>query len=91
MTDDLAFESAYQIRQLIVEKQVSPVEIVEMFLNRISSFDVKLNSYITVAYDEALRDAKNAESAVLRGAEIGPLHGVPISVKDLDNIGESCI
>tara|TARA_Y100000588_G_scaffold55314_1_gene52785 strand:+ start:2426 stop:3844 length:1419 start_codon:yes stop_codon:yes gene_type:complete len=84
MTDDLAFESAYQISQLIVEKQVSPVEIVEMFLNRISSFDVKLNSYITVAYDEALRDAKNAESAVLRGAEIGPLHGVPISVKDLE-------
>ena len=74
MTDDLAFESAYQIRQLIVEKHVSPVEIVEIFLNRISSFDVKLNSYITVAYDEALRDAKNAESAVLRGAEIGPLH-----------------
>ena len=84
MTDDLAFKSAYQIRQLIAKKHVSPVEIVEMFLNRISSLDLKLNSYITVAYDEALKDAKNAERAVLRGVEIGPLHGVPISVKDLE-------
>ena len=58
MTDDLAFKSAYQIRQLIAKKQVSPVEIVDMFLNRISSLDFKLNSYITVAYDEALKDAK---------------------------------
>ena len=79
---DLAFLGARQLAVLVRERQVSPVEITRLYLDRIERFDRALRAYITVLPDAALEKARRAEAAVMRGAEIGPLHGVPYAVKD---------
>jgi aspartyl-tRNA(Asn)/glutamyl-tRNA(Gln) amidotransferase subunit A len=68
---------------LIRRKKVSPVELTSFLLARIERLDPKLNSFITVAADAALAQAKKAEKEIVRGAYIGPLHGIPICLKDL--------
>ena len=83
--DDLAFAGALEIRHLVQEKKISPVEITRIFLDRISRLDKSLNSYLTVAEEHALRSAKTAENAVMRGDTLGPLHGVPVSIKDSES------
>ena len=85
MTDqDLAFTSAWEQRELIRTKQASPVDLAELYFKRIESLDSQLNSYLTLNRDEAMEQAKAAEQAVVRGDELGPLHGVPVSIKDLE-------
>jgi aspartyl-tRNA(Asn)/glutamyl-tRNA(Gln) amidotransferase subunit A len=81
---DLAFASTTELRRLIAEKKVSPVEVTELYLSRIDELDPRLNSYLTLTRDEAMRSAKAAEEAVMRGEFLAPLHGVPISIKDLE-------
>ena len=81
---DLAFAPATEIRRLIASKELSPVEITELYLRRIEDLDPRLNSYLTVPADQALATARAAEAAVVGGATLGPLHGVPISIKDLE-------
>jgi aspartyl-tRNA(Asn)/glutamyl-tRNA(Gln) amidotransferase subunit A len=77
MTDALAL--ARQIRQ----KEVSPVEVVDAVLRRIEALQPTVNAFITVTADAAREAARRAEAAVLAGEPLGPLHGVPFSVKDL--------
>ena len=60
------------------------MELTELFLERIEALNPILNAYLTVATEQALADARRAEAAVKPGAELGPLHGVPISIKDLN-------
>ena len=81
---DLAFAPAWRLRELLVSKKVSPVELTELFLSRIEELNPGLNAYLTVTADEALADARRAEAAIKPGAELGALHGVPISIKDLN-------
>ena len=81
---ELAFAPAHRLRELIRAGEVSPVELTELYLRRIEELDPKLNSYLTVDADGALATAREAEAAALRGEDLGPLHGVPISVKDLE-------
>lgn len=68
---------------LIKNKEVSPVELTKSFLERIDSKDKALNSFITVLHDRALQSAKKAESEILEGNYKGPLHGMPIGLKDI--------
>ena len=82
--DDLAFTSTTELRALIASGQVSPVEVTELYLSRIDRLDSRLNSYLTVTADQAIDSARRAEAAVARGDALGPLHGVPISIKDLE-------
>jgi hypothetical protein len=70
---------AAQIRQ----RQVSAVELVTLTLQRIGILDTTLNAYITILADEAMNAAKRADQEIASGAYRGPLHGVPVSVKDL--------
>lgn len=84
MESNLAFSPATEVRRLIADREVSPVELTGMFLERIDSLDDQLNSYLTVSAESALASARAAEDAVMKGEELGPLHGVPISVKDLE-------
>ena len=85
MTDsDLAFRPAFQLSALIASKQVSPVELTELYFQRIDQLDSKLNSYLTLDRDGAMKAAKEAQEAVVRGDDLGPLHGLPISIKDLE-------
>ena len=81
---DLAFAPAWKVREMVAAKEVSPREMVDLFLDRIESLDPKLNSYLTVTADLAREQAAEAEAAVSRGEALGALHGVPISIKDLE-------
>ena len=80
--EELAFAPATELLRLIAAKQVSPVELTELYLDRIERLDSQLRSFLVVAADEALASAKAAETAVLRGDTLGPLHGLPIPIKD---------
>ena len=84
MDEQLAFAPAFKLRELIADKQVSPVEITQLYLERIERLDSQLNSYLTLVRDDAMNAARSAEAAVLRGESLGPLHGLPISIKDLE-------
>ena len=81
---ELAFAPALEHRTLIADKQISPIDLTQLYLDRIEELDSGFNSYLTVTADEALTAARAAEKAVARGEDLGPLHGVPISVKDLE-------
>ncbi len=84
MATDLSFTSATELRRLIDEKQVSIVELVESFYRCIDDLNPQLHAYLTLCQDQALAAAKTAQDAVQRGDPVGPLHGIPISVKDLE-------
>ena len=79
---ELAFAPATELLELISTKQVSPVELTELYYDRIDRLDSKLNSYLLLTRDYAMEAARAAEEAVVRGDGLGPLHGLPISVKD---------
>lgn len=79
---DLAFAPVTELVRLVRERKVSPVELVRMYLERIDRWDDRLHAYVTVSRDAALELAKEAEAAVTRGDSLGPLHGIPIGVKD---------
>ena len=68
---------------LIEKREVSPVELAELFLERISAEDEKINSYITVWEKAAVEAARKAEKQISEGNYLGPLHGVPIALKDI--------
>src|SRR5258708_38091388 len=72
-----------ELSALIQKKSVSPVEATNACLARIEKLNLVLNAYITVTAESALGAAKKAEAEITRGAWRGPLHGVPIAMKDL--------
>jgi aspartyl-tRNA(Asn)/glutamyl-tRNA(Gln) amidotransferase subunit A len=74
--------SATSMAAAIRAREISPVEIARAHLDRIAALDPLLNAYVTVTADMALSTAKRAEAAVLRGDALGPLHGIPLSLKD---------
>jgi aspartyl-tRNA(Asn)/glutamyl-tRNA(Gln) amidotransferase subunit A len=82
---DLAFTPAADLARLIAGRQLSPVELVELTLDRIERSQPALNAFITVTAAPARAAARVAEAAVMRGEAQGPLCGVPFSVKDLVN------
>ena len=87
MSTEFVYSDATRLAELIRTKEVSPVEVVQAYLNRIEAVDPKVNAIVTVA-NGALEAAKAAEQAVLAGDELGPLHGVPFTAKDsIDTAG----
>ena len=70
---------------MIQTKEVSPVEVVRAFLERVAALDGKLKAFITVCADAALEAARAAEAELVAGRPAGPLHGVPYGPKDLYN------
>ena len=79
---EIPFLSAADLSELIRKKDVSPVEATEAYLDRIDGLDFKFNAYLTVCRKEALEAAREAEQAIARGDYIGPMHGIPVAVKD---------
>ena len=79
---EIPFLSVTQLGELIKNREVSPVEVVESYLDRINSLNDRLYAYLTVCGDQALQSARESERALLRGESRGPLHGVPVAVKD---------
>jgi len=80
---DLHWLTLSQASNLIRSRKVSPVQVTEVCLSRIERFNPKLNAFITVTADSALVDARKAEAEIRKGRWRGPLHGVPIALKDL--------
>jgi aspartyl-tRNA(Asn)/glutamyl-tRNA(Gln) amidotransferase subunit A len=85
MSDErLCWTPATELAALIRKKKVSPVEVLDAVLDRIERLNPKLNAFVTLTAEQARREAKAAERALAKkGARLGPLHGVPFSVKDL--------
>src|SRR5476651_611785 len=84
--EDLLFTSAVKAAALIRAKKLSPVDYVGTVLKAIERANPRLNCFRVVMADEARRDAKAAEKEVTDGAALGPLHGVPVSIKDLVDV-----
>lgn len=85
MTEELCFWPAVRLREAIARREISPVDVTRAVLERATRLQPKLNCFITLCGDEAMRDAKAAEQAVLRGEATGLLHGIPYACKDLVN------
>jgi aspartyl-tRNA(Asn)/glutamyl-tRNA(Gln) amidotransferase subunit A len=85
MTAALWQRPAHELAHLIARKEVSPLELTRLVLERIDRLQPGLNAFITVCDDAALAAARQAEQAVMDGATLGALHGVPYAVKDLVN------
>ena len=83
--DELAYLSLARQARLIEKRELSPVDLVGLYLRRIERFDPYLNSYITVCADSALARARQAEAEIAAGNYLGPLHGIPYGVKDQFN------
>ena len=80
--EDIPFLSVAELSAQIKNRSVSPMEATQAYLDRIDSFDFKFNSYLTVARNQALEAAKEAEQAIADGNYLGPMHGIPVAVKD---------
>src|SRR5262249_3902616 len=79
----LSMATLAEVSQLVRGKKVSPVELAQACLRRIEHLNSKLNAFITVTADSALAEARAAEADIQRGRWKGPLHGIPIALKDL--------
>src|SRR2546430_3101798 len=79
----LIWQSAIEISGLVRAKKLSPVEIADAVLSRIDAINPILNAFCRVAADRARAAAREAEIAVTKGEPLGPLHGVPVSIKDV--------
>jgi aspartyl-tRNA(Asn)/glutamyl-tRNA(Gln) amidotransferase subunit A len=83
MERDIAFSSIAALGAAYRDRSCSPVEMVRQSLARIARLDTALNSFITVLQAESLAQAEAAERELKAGHDRGPLHGVPVAVKDL--------
>ncbi|MBR0823891.1 amidase, partial [Bradyrhizobium liaoningense] len=87
MTNNIVKMDATRIAQLIAQRELSPVEVMQAHLDRIAAVNPRLNAIVTLA-DGAMEGARKAEAAVTSGTPLGPLHGVPFTVKDgIDTAG----
>ncbi|HSP25506.1 MAG TPA: amidase family protein, partial [Saliniramus sp.] len=77
--------SAVELRRRIGNKDISPVELLEACIERIEAIDPAVNAIAARGFGRARTEAKEAEAAVLRGDDLGPLHGLPVGVKDLQD------
>jgi amidase len=84
MTSLLVETSAVELRRLIGTKAISPVELLEACIARISSVNPHVNAVTATCFDRALIEAQAAERAVMAGEPLGLLHGLPLGVKDLE-------
>lgn len=84
--EDLAFASIHELAPKIKDGSVSPVELTQITLERIAKLDSKLNSFIDVWQDESLASAAKVEREIASGDYKGPMHGIPIGLKDLVDV-----
>ena len=75
--------SVVKMADAVKTRKLSPVEVMDAILYRIEELNPKVNAYCTLVAESARQQAIEAEAAVMRGEKLGPLHGVPVSIKDL--------
>src|SRR5262245_63299002 len=80
---DLAYTPATELIPRIRSKTLSPLELTRAMLERIEQVNPKINAFCTVTADAALAAGRAAEDVVMKGGPLGPLHGIPVLIKDL--------
>ncbi|WP_214482245.1 amidase [Bacillus sp. SM2101] len=80
--DDFLFLSANKIAKLIANGELTSEQVVRAIIRRIQQFDVKVNAVVNVNMDQLINDAKKADQLMKEGTKLGPLHGVPITLKE---------
>ena len=78
----LPFRSATELAAAVRGKEISSTELVECYLDRIEALNPGLGAVVTVAAERACSEAGEADRRLARGEEVGPLHGLPVTVKD---------
>jgi amidase len=81
---ELLFRAATEQAALVRRREISPVELVDAYLDRIEAVDPAINAFVTVAAEQARSGAAEAERRLMEGGELPPFHGVPIAIKDLN-------
>ncbi len=81
--DDLCFTPATELLPLVRSKQLSPVELCETVLGRIERLEPKINAFVVLDGDGAMEQARQLEGKIARGEAVGPLAGMPVTIKDL--------
>ena len=84
--EDLAFASIHELAPKVADGTISPVELTEIALDRIAQFNDALNAFVDVWDEESLSAARQAEAEIADGRHRGPLHGIPIALKDLVDV-----
>ncbi len=80
--DDITTTSAAKLAQAISDKRVSATEVVQAHIDRIKEVNPKLNAVVKLVEERAISEAREADEALAKGESVGPLHGVPITIKD---------
>jgi amidase len=83
---DIAFLAATELARMVRNREISCVELLQHYLDRADRFNGELNAIVVDIREQALVDARRADEAVACGAELGPLHGVPMTVKEAYNV-----
>ena len=87
-TEDLGTLSLKQASELVRRREVSPVQLTDACLKRIEAYNPSLNAFITITRDQAMATAREMESELKKGKWRGPLHGIPVALKDnIDTAG----
>nr|WP_009895926.1 amidase [Burkholderia thailandensis] len=86
MRENFEYLSLLDVSSQLRQRRLSPVELTQAILARIARLDPHLNAYIRITAESALADARRAEQEIARGTDRGPLHGVPVAVKDIFDI-----
>ncbi|MGH6921688.1 MAG: amidase [Geminicoccaceae bacterium] len=86
MADDPGLLTIAALSRLIARRELSPREVVEAYLTRISALDPLLDAYVTPMAEQARAEAMSAEAEIMRGRRRGPLHGVPFAIKDIIDV-----
>lgn len=81
---DLAYTPVTQLRYLLDSREVSSLELTELYLRRIETLNPRLNAYLTVTAEEALESARSADRTIAQGQSTPPFLGIPVSIKDLE-------
>ena len=86
MDDSLAFAPITELATLIRRRELSPIELTDLYLERIEQYDSALNAYIAPTAERARAQARAAEAQIASGTYLGPLHGIPLAFKDLVDV-----
>ncbi|MXW79439.1 MAG: amidase, partial [Gemmatimonadetes bacterium] len=88
MDDTLAFSPIAELAALIRRGELSPLELTELYLERIEQYNPALNAYLAVTAERACAQARAAEAQIASGTYLGPLHGIPLAFKDLVDVAD---
>ena len=78
----IAYKSAHQLAKLIKDKEISSVELLDYYISRVEKYNSDINAIVVKDYENAKKEAKKADEELSKGNNLGPLHGVPMTIKD---------